>query len=219
MEKEIGIPRASIILALKELLRGRIIFQDDLGRWAVNPDAEAWIDWAAKEGGVSGLTGGVSGLTGGVSGLTPPHAPRTRARKQFFYARARNGVCTNSTSTSYKSKNVAASSDGREKSRKSKKIKAGKLQHPFEACRSVVDAYLKARGWENADVARDPGGWGRWMKIADKLLANFKGRVDLAVECIEDRSREWSRLGDWTLDRVEARAMDWLAKKQAEVSR
>src|SRR3990167_9955338 len=64
MEKEIGIPRASIILALKELLRGRIIFQDDLGRWAVTPAAEAWVAWAAKGGGVSGLTGGVSGLTG-----------------------------------------------------------------------------------------------------------------------------------------------------------
>ena len=94
-----------------------------------------------------------------------------------------------------------------------------KIKHPIEDCQTVVGCYLEASGKGNSDVAKDQGGWGRWILEADQLLGELGGRADLSIECIEDRARQWSGVSDWTLTAVARRAKDWLAKKQAEASK
>ena len=90
-----------------------------------------------------------------------------------------------------------------------------KTTHPHKDCQEVVAAYLQASGKGDSDIARDPGGWGRWVIEADKLLAELGGRVDLAQECITERAKDWKGVSDWTMAGVARRAKDWLAEKQA----
>ncbi len=90
-----------------------------------------------------------------------------------------------------------------------------KISHPKADCQVVVGAYLEASGKGDSDIAKDPGGWGRWMIEADKLLAELGGRVDLATECIQERAKDWKGVADWTMAGVTRRAKDWLAEKQA----
>lgn len=90
-----------------------------------------------------------------------------------------------------------------------------KTRYPREHLQKVIETWLRLTGRGNSDIAKEPGGWGRWIIDADGFLHEFEGQTELAAECLEDLGREWKTI-DWTVTGATKRAKDWLAKKQHE---
>ena len=97
--------------------------------------------------------------------------------------------------------------------RNAKQVKKKKLQYSSQACISLVREFWVAKGLGDTQVAKNQNLWGRQMIDADRLLKELGGRVDLAIECIWDRSKSWT-FADWTLSGVARGAKLWLAEKQ-----
>lgn len=97
-----------------------------------------------------------------------------------------------------------------------RKPRTQRIKNNNESVMAVITRWLELTGRADSEIAKQPGGWGRWKISSDRLLSALGGRLDLALECLDERAVEWSKLGDWTIDRVASRAIDWISKKQAE---